>query len=66
MNSFQRVIKYLAFKDDDPELMAAQLCFPISVWINLCDREPEREAEAVELVKRHIRQFFRVYRNPAR
>ena len=46
---------------DDPEIMAAQFCLPISVWINLCDREPERETEVMELVERHIRQFFRLY-----
>ena len=46
---------------DDPEIMAAQFCLPISVWINLCDREPDREPEVMELVSRHIQQFFRVY-----
>lgn len=44
---------------DDPEVMAAQLCLPISVWINLCDREPEREKEVMEIIERHIRQFFK-------
>ncbi len=47
--------------DGDAEIMAAQLCLPISVWINLCDREPEREGEVIGLIERHIRQFFRVY-----
>ena len=47
--------------EDDPEIMAAQFCLPISVWINLCDREPEREPEVMELVDKHIRQFFKVY-----
>ena len=47
--------------EDNPEIMAAQLCLPISAWINLCDREPERESEVMELVKKHIRQFFKVY-----
>ena len=47
---------------DDSEIMAAQLCLPISVWINLCDREPNREPEGMELVSRHIRQFFELYR----
>lgn len=42
--------------------MAAQLAWPVSMWTKLCDREPEREAEVMELVDRHIRQFFRVYR----
>ena len=46
----------------DPELMAAQLCLPISAWINLCDREPEREDDVMKLIERHIRQFFAVYR----
>ena len=46
----------------DPEIMAAQLCLPVSVWLNLCDREPEREAEVTRLIERHIRQFFDVYR----
>ena len=49
--------------EDDPEIMEAQLCLPISVWINLCDREPERESEVMELVSRHIRQFFRLYQS---
>lgn len=46
---------------NDPEIMAAQFCLPVSVWINLCDREPEREEEAVGLIERHVRQFFKMY-----
>ena len=45
----------------DAEVTAAQLCLPVSVWINLCDREPERESEVFSLIERHIRQFFAVY-----
>ena len=52
--------------EDDPEIMAAQFCLPISVWINLCDREPEREQEVMELVDKHIRQFFRLYQRSGR
>lgn len=51
-----------ALCDGDCDIMAAQLCLPITVWINLCDREPEREAEIMELVEKHIRQFFKLYR----
>ncbi|MDD6159746.1 MAG: TetR/AcrR family transcriptional regulator [Oscillospiraceae bacterium] len=57
----QQMIRQGVLALDDPEIMAAQLCLPISVWIDLCDREPEREAEAMELVERHIRQFFSLY-----
>ena len=55
------LIRQGALTEDNPEIMAAQLCLPITVWINLCDREPEREQEVMGLVERHIRQFFRIY-----
>ena len=55
------LIRQGVLAEDEPQIMAAQLCLPISVWINLCDREPEREREVMELVERHIRQFFRLY-----
>ena len=65
MRYFTGLVKHLIrngiLADEDPEIMAAQLCLPISTWINLCDREPDREQEAMELVSRHIQQFFRVY-----
>ena len=57
----KQLIRQGVLAEDDPEIMAAQFCLPISVWINLCDREPEREQEVMELVERHIRQFFRLY-----
>ena len=57
----ERLIRSDVLAGEDPGIMAAQLCLPISAWINLCDREPEREDEVMELVGRHISQFFRVY-----
>ena len=65
MHYFTGLVKCLirqgVLAEDNPEIMAAQLCLPISTWINLCDREPEREPEVMELVEKHIRQFFRLY-----
>lgn len=60
------LIRQNVLTGSDPGLMAAQFCLPISVWINLCDREPEREAEVMELVRRHIEQFFRLYQTKER
>ena len=54
----KQLIRQGVLAEDDPEIMAAQFCLPISVWINLCDREPDREPEIMELVDKHIRQFF--------
>ena len=62
----KQLIRQGVLAEDDPEIMAAQLCLPISAWINLCDREPERESEIMELVEKHIRQFFRLYQIKAR
>lgn len=65
MHYFTGMIQCLIRKDvlveDDPEIMAAQLCLPVSVWLGLCDRQPEREQEVMERLDKHIRQFFRVY-----
>ena len=65
MRYFTGLIRFLIrqgkLTDNDPEIMAAQFCLPVSVWINLCDREPEREDEVMGLIERHIRQFFKMY-----
>jgi AcrR family transcriptional regulator len=70
MRYFTELVKYLirqgVLAEDNPDIMAAQLCLPISTWINLCDREPERESEVMELVEKHIRQFFRRYQTKER
>ena len=65
MRFFTGLVRFLIrrgeLKTGDPEIMAAQLCLPVTVWINLCDREPEREEEVTELIERHVRQFFEIY-----
>ena len=66
LNYFMGMMKFLiregTLRDEDPEIMAAQFSSPITVWINLCDREPEREDEVMELVGKHVTQFFKIYR----
>lgn len=66
MRFFSGMTKFLIkrgkLQSGDPELMASELCLPISVWINLCDREPEREGEITELIERHVRHFFEIYK----
>ena len=66
LNYFTEFIQLLIQKDilikEDATIMASQFCLPITVWINLCDREPERENEIMELICKHIEQFFKVYK----
>ncbi len=70
MNFFVGIIEFLIqqrkLSNNDTEIMAAQLCLPVSVWLNLCDREPEREEEVIDLIERHIRQFFKLYQRGRR
>lgn len=70
MRYFTGLVRFLIHQgrlvDHDPEIMAAQLCLPISIWINLCDREPERENEVMKLIERHIQQFFALYQAAGR
>ena len=65
-NYFTGMMRFLiregVLKDADPAIMAAQFAFPITVWLNLCDREPDRAEEVMELVRKHVLQFFEVYR----
>lgn len=65
MRYFKGLVEFLMRRgilaEYSAEIMVAQLCLPITVWINLCDREPEREAEVMALVEKHVRQFFRLY-----
>ena len=56
------LIREGTLKNADTDIMAAQFSSPITVWINLCDREPEREDEVMELVGKHVMQFFEIYR----
>ena len=62
----QCLIQKGVLAEDDPQIMAAQLCLPISVWLSLCDREPEREPQVMQLVEKHIRQFYRIYQSDRR
>ena len=66
LNYFTGMMRFLVregvLTDSDPQIMAAQFSSPITVWINLCDREPEREDEVMELVWKHVMQFFKIYR----
>lgn len=62
---FEGMVNHLVrsgrLKKGDTEIMAAQLALPVSAWINLCDREPRREKEVMELIQRLMEQFFRAY-----
>ena len=48
-------------RQDDPRMLAFAYTAPISSLIHLCDREPEKTAEALAQVEAFIRHFLQIY-----
>lgn len=48
-------------KTDNVQIMTLHFYAPIYYLLTICDREPEREPEALKLLDEHIRQFDRIY-----
>ena len=46
---------------EDVQVMTLQFYAPIYMLLTVCDREPEREPEALKLMENHIRQFDKLY-----
>lgn len=59
---FRRLMDKGVFIEGDEEVMALQYFSPVSILLFLCDREPWREGEAMELLEKHVRQFFMMYK----
>ncbi|MFQ9923279.1 MAG: TetR/AcrR family transcriptional regulator [Beduini sp.] len=49
-------------KDNDPNIMAIHFYSPIYLMLTLCDREPQKEKEALQIIEQHIRQFNHLYK----
>ena len=48
-------------KTNNVRIMTLHFYAPIYYLLTICDREPEREPEALKLLDEHIRQFDRIY-----
>ena len=49
-------------KTEEADVMALQFYAPLYLLLTMCDRQPERETEALQMLEKHIRQFNRIYR----
>lgn len=58
---FANLMQQGIIKDGDARTVAFQFFTPILSLIALCDRQPEREAEAYQYLEAHVRQFNRMY-----
>jgi len=58
---FKHMMKQGCLIEGDPELLAFSYTTPITAMIHLCDREPDKDAEALKRVDRFVRQFIQTY-----
>lgn len=49
------------FKQENVKTMALHFYAPIYLLLTMCDCQPNREAESLEMLEQHIRQFSRLY-----
>lgn len=58
---FQMMVANGNLVSSDIDAMTLQFYSPIYMLLTLCDREPDREEEAISLLKKHIEQFAKIY-----
>lgn len=58
---FERMMEDGLIKGDDPEALALEFISPITLLIQLCDRQPDKKAEAIDVIERHIDHFCKTY-----
>ena len=49
-------------KAEDAQIMALHFYAPMYLLLTVCDREPQREAEALQMLEKHMKQFSRMYK----
>ena len=61
-NIFQTMMENGIMRQSDPALLAMSFTAPISLLIQMCDRETEREQEAMERIEEFFRYFAEEYK----
>ena len=56
---FKSLIKQGAIEDEDPEILAIEYFAPISLLLQLCDREPDKKDEVMGMIELCIDRFIK-------
>ena len=56
---FADMMKKGILKQDDPEYLALEFVSPVTLLIHIFDRQPEREAEVLEKIRKHFEHFVK-------
>jgi len=58
---FDLLMKQGELRQENPKITALHFYAPIYFMLSMCDRQPQREEEALEMLEQHILQFNRIY-----
>ena len=58
---FRSLIAAREIVNEDPITLATSYVSPIITLLGVCDRQPEREAECLDKLEKHIKLFFDTY-----
>ena len=58
---FKGMMENDSLKKDNPKILALAYISPISALIHLCDREPDREKEALQAIRQFSEHFVKTY-----
>ena len=48
-------------KQENPEILALEFVSPVSLLIHMYDRQPEREEEVLDKIRKHFEHFAKIY-----
>lgn len=58
---FEEMMNKNLMRREDPAEVSMLFVAPITLWIHMCDREPEREQEAMQRMNAHLAYFAKEY-----
>ena len=58
---FVELMEKEILKKDDPESLALEFVAPVSLLIHTYDRQPEREEEILNKIRKHFEHFAKIY-----
>ena len=58
---FRALIKSGTIIGEDPDTLALEYVAPVVLMVEICDRQPGREAECLKRLEAHVRNFYRTY-----
>lgn len=57
---FRALISCGEIVEDDPQMLAVMYVSPIITFIGICDRQPDKEEQCLQMLKKHVQLFYQM------